>query len=629
MSLSETAFQTHPERFGLWPSVWKLLRLRLMVRYNTFIRSKLRNKIGTIIVVLLLVAAMVGLFWLSGFLLTLLQRPELAEYVDPTVFLDAIPTLILSAAFFLTILTNFGVLLQSLYLSHDMDFLVSSPLPMRAVFLSKLLEAILPNFGLFCAFSIPILFGLGTSRHFNLLYYPLIVILLALLALAAGGMASILVMAVVRVVPAKRVAEVLGVVGAMASILCGQSGNIIRGINVQQSDVGSALGAVTHLNNPWSPLAWAGQGLLSIGGGNWLPGIGLTFLSLALAGGIFAGTLVLAETLYYTGWTSMQGTARRKRAKTTPVEPIHLAGTPAAVTGQNDASLISSQPLTTMPNVQPGRGLEALNAAPSTHKPAARSLLPAAVRGMVLKDFLLLRRDPRNFSQLITPLIVGFVMIFSTRSGGRNGNGIPTEAIERFGFVTQIEVLVLIGLAVFVGWILAANLASMAFSREGKNYWMIKTAPISARHLILSKYIVSIIPEIIFCMIYLVLAFLIRGAPWAYLPFSAAVVILIMAGASGIMLAFGIAGANLEWDRPNRQRLSGGTGCVMSLVVFAYFGVNLLLFILPVGVWQLIGGSMPAISYALGLLLGGIGAAAAAVIPLLMVGNRLERIGEA
>ena len=479
MSVVETLLETQPQKFGLWPSVWKLLRLRVRIMWNGFKRAKRGSKIGTIVLLVLLLGGMGFLFFISSLLLRFIQSPALTRYIDPVEFLNAIPTMVLTSAFFLMIMTNFGVLLQSLYLSNDMDFLVTSPLPMRAVFVAKLLEAILPTFGLFCAFSLPVLFGLGIASAYNVLYYLLLIAMLALLALAASGLASILVMAVVRVFPARRVAEVLGFLGAMVSILCGQSGNIMRAMDIKGDQVGATLGAFASLNTPWSPLAWAGRGLLSVGRGEWLPGLGLSALSLLLAGGLFAFTLYLAEQLYYTGWSSMQGSAPRKRALRARAKPVPAAveSIPAALTG-----------------ALPARG----------DKPRA-GLLPGPVRAMVIKDFLLLRRDPRNLSQLITPLILGFVMLFTTQTG----RGRADNALAQAG-MTNIELYFMILLGIFVGWMLMMNLASLAFTREGKSYWMLKSAPIRPWYLLGSKFIVSYLIPAAFSVIFLLVSFALR-----------------------------------------------------------------------------------------------------------------------
>lgn len=584
MNLAETLLQAQPRKFGVWPSVWKLLRLRIVIWWNTFRRAKLRSKIGTIVLTLLALGGIAFLFFVSSLLLRFLQSPELARYIDPSQFLAVIPGLVLTLAFVMTLLTNFGVLLQALFLSRDMDFLVHKPIPMRAVFLAKMIEAILPTFMLICAFSLPVLFGMASARNYSLLYYPLLVLTLALLALAAGGLASILVMAVVRVIPARRVAEVLGFLVAVSSILCGQSGNIINAMDPDRDDFGAALSFFSQLELGWSPISWAGRGLDLIGNGDLLNGFGLALPALLLAGLVFAASLYTAEQLYYTGWSSMQGSVRKKR-------PARAA--------------------------EPRAG-----ARPSPLAGLAR-LLPPPVRGVMIKDALLLRRDPRNLSQLITPLILGVVMIFTTQGGGRGA----TRALNEAG-LQDVGVYGVLALAVFVGWMLMFYLSTMSFSREGKNYWFLKASPIRPSHLLAAKFLVAYLPSMIFSLLYLVVAFFFRGIDWAHFPYTALVLAMTIAGANGISLAFGVGAANLVWDSPQRQRLRGKAGCFVFPAVFGYEVVNLALFLAPVILFQVFTGEAPLLSYVVGGLLGTAAGVAAVFLPLYLVAPRIARIGE-
>lgn len=595
MSLVETYLRAQPGRFGLWPSVGRLLRLRVRIWWNALKRSKLRNKIGTGVLVALLAGLMVFLFIASGWLLQFLHSPRLAELIDPVPFLAAIPTLVLTMAFILVILTNFGLLLQALYLSRDMDFLVTAPIPMRAVFLAKLLEAILPNFALFCAFSLPVLFGLGFSSGYSLLYYPLLVAMLALLALAAGGLASILVMAVVRVIPAKRVAEVLGVLGALASVLCGQSGNLMNALDVKRTDLTGALNLFTRLNTPWSPLAWAGRGLTAVGRGEWPLGLGLSALSLLLAGLLFTGTLYLAEQLYYTGWSSMQGSVGRRRG--------------------------AKKQATVTPAGMPVQAAASLPIAPDTMVRKPARLGPAPLRGLIIKDLLILRRDPRNMSQMITPMILGIAMLFTTRGRG------PSQALAGVR-LPNMDQYILIALALFVGWMLMFNLATVAFSREGRNYWMLKSAPIRPAYLMGSKFVVSFVPAAIFSLVYLALAYAIRGMDYAYYAYSGLVVTLILAGSTGLSLAFGTAGANFDWDSPNRQGLRGWSGCLVAIAVAGFMLVDLLLFLAPPLIGLLVTGGTTALTTGLGLALGGVASIVGMLLPPWLVMPRLATLGE-
>jgi hypothetical protein len=67
-------------------------------------------------------------------------------------------------------------------------------------------------------------------------------------------------MLVVRVFPARRVAEVIGLVVGVGSFLCSQSGQFANWVDVSRQQAVDSLQLVTRVNSPWSPLAWAGKG---------------------------------------------------------------------------------------------------------------------------------------------------------------------------------------------------------------------------------------------------------------------------------------------------------------------------------------------------------------------------------
>src|SRR5215212_7419028 len=268
---------------SLLSAVWKLVRLRLRITFNTFRRARLSNKIRSMIVWLFLLGLAYFILSVSRWLLSFVHSPEFVQYagVDLADILASIPTLTLSALFVGTLLTSFGVLLQALYLSGDMDFLLATPVPVRAVFIAKLLQAVLPNFALFSLFGIPMLFGLGISNGYNLGYYPLVIVLMIFLALAASGLSSLLVMLVVRVLPPRRAAEILGFIGAMFAFLCSQMGNLANTFGENIDFSGTRLAGLLFLSNiRWLPLNWAGLGLVEVGKGQWLPGVLLTAATL-------------------------------------------------------------------------------------------------------------------------------------------------------------------------------------------------------------------------------------------------------------------------------------------------------------------------------------------------------------
>ncbi len=597
MTLAAGEAGFYPQR-SLGHYVWKLLRLQTTITLSGFRHAKLRRKLLLLFLAGLTLAFAGFVFALSWLLLGFLRSPALAAVLaqqnmtSVTPFLESVPGLILAGAFLSILLTSFGVLLQALYLAGDMDFLLSAPVPIRAVFVTKLLQAILPNFSLMALFGLPVLLGLGASAGYNGLYYPSVVIVLVTLALAAAGLSSLLVMGVVRVVPARRVAEVLGFFGAIISITCSQMGNIVNSFGLAHRPLNGAAAAslvwLDRFNTPWSPLAWAGRGLVDLGEGRWLSGFGFLALTLGLAGAAFVVSLQMAERLYYSGWASLQTEGRKKKSP------------------------------------------RALPAAPAQSRPRWRfgeRLLPPAVRTILAKDFLALRRDPRKMAQLVTPLILGVIYGFALmRNGGAPSPEDRAAPVWVMQIFRNLALYGQVGLALFVGWTLLSRLALMGFSQEGKSYWLLKSAPVPAQYLLAAKFVVAYVPALTLGWVFMLALSLVQRAGLTVFLFGLCVVALSLAGAAGLNLMLGVTGANLKWEDP-RHMNSGWSGCLGVFISLGYLCLDLGLFFLPPVI--LTGLGLPeVIGQLIGLALGGAVSLACAGLAPRAVLARVARIGE-
>jgi ABC-2 type transport system permease protein len=581
---------THVPDARVLPAVWKLLLLRFRITYNSFRHAKLRRKIGIIILWLVLLGFAGFILSVSSWLLSVVQSPELAQYVgvDLRPFLASIPALTLSGLFLGTLFTSFGVLLQALYLSGDMDFLLSTPIPIRAVFIAKLLQAVLPNFGLISLFGIPLLFGLGISSSYNIIYYPLVLIVMLALALSAAGLSSLLVMLVVRVLPPRRAAEILGFLGAVLGFACSQIGNFSNSLGRNLDVSGKQItGIFMRSNTPWLPLNWAGQGLVALGEGHWISGFLLLGVTLGLASVAFWFALVTAERLFYSGWAGMQVVARRK--VTQPRRP-----------SQSDTTDLASRLV---------------------------RFIPAPVLGIVQKDFLTLRRDLRNLSQLISPIILGVIYTFAIlRNSGEPPPGrgeAPTWFMDSFRVVLAYSS---VGMSLFVGWMILSRLAGMGFSHEGKNYWMLKVSPIRTSHLLAAKFLVAYLPPLGLGLVFLTVISIAQKLSILEFAYSLIAIIMCLAGSAGILLAFGVLGANFTWTDPRRMN-AGGMGCLGQVITMLYLPISFGLFVTPIGLASFF--DVPILyGYLAGLFLGSSITAACAYIPLWLVQKKVERLNE-
>lgn len=571
-----------PHVAGLWVSTWRLLRLRMRIWFSGFRRARRRNQIGQVVLLLLLIGVMAFVFTMTKLVLDFLRSPDfIAVIPNLPDFSASLPVMMMGASFIGILFTSFGVLLQALYLAGDMDFLLSAPVPIRAVFLSKLLQAILPNFGLICLLTLPMLFGLGAAEGYNFLYYPAVVLIIGALALAAAAIAGILVMGVVHFFPARRAAEILGFLGAILAIVCSQSGQFFNNTEVSDVQIQQAATLVARFDTPWSPIAWAGRGVVGIGQGSVWPGLPMFFAAIALSVGVFVVALIAAERLYYSGWASVGAVATRRRR-------------PRA------AARLSQR----------------------------RSRPASAWRAIVLKDFSVLRRDLRNLSQMVTPIIMGVIYaILLVRGRGEPPPG-QGEAPEWFmeGF-RSLLVFANIGISLFVGWILSSRLGATAFSHEGRSYWVLKTAPIGPGQLLLAKYTVAYVPVAVLGGAFVLVLSLLRGVPIGDVVYGLMAVLLCYAAITGVNLAFGVIGAVFDWEDPRRM-MRGSVGCLSPLVSMATVGVCLLLFGGPVVVAGMLGVSDLG-GKLVGLALGGVASVACAVIPVYLVRDRVPKLDEA
>jgi ABC-2 type transport system permease protein len=571
---------------GLLSSVWKLLRLRLRITYNGFRHATRRNKIRSVFVWVMLLGFAYLILSASRWLLSLMHSPEFAQYagVDLHGILASIPALTLTTLFVGTLLTSFGVLLQALYLAGDMDFLLATPVPIRAVFMAKLLQAVLPNFALFSLFGIPLLFGLGSSNGYHASYYPVVIVLMIFLALAAAGLASLLVMLVVRVLPPRRAAEILGFIGAMFGFLCSQIGNLSStfGENINFSE--TRIAGLSLLSNmPWLPLNWAGQGVVALGEGRWLPGVLLVGATLGFTTIAFGFALSTAERLYYSGWAGMQVVARKKSS-------------PSSRTART-----------------------------TTTGPGLVRLLPKPVLAIIQKDFLTLRRDLRSLSQLISPIIFGVIYTLLLFRGGGEP---PAGRGEAPGwFMNSFRVVLAysnIGMSLFVGWMLLSRLAGMGFSQEGRNYWILKVSPIRVGQLLASKFLVAYLPTLGLGFIFLVVISIVQGLSLVEFVYSLIAITMCLAGLTGMLLSFGVAGANFTWDDPRKMN-SGMMGCLGQILTIIYLPISFGMFVAPLGIAQFLEYHL-IYGYLAGLILGSTFAAGFAWIPLWLVWGRVERL---
>ncbi|MHB0870313.1 MAG: putative ABC transporter permease subunit [Chloroflexota bacterium] len=557
-----------------------LLSLRWQVAWNSFrLRSPARKTLtvlGTLAIGLVIGGFSGTVGYGAGSLLH--QFPQLR--LEPLM-----PGLILTAAALLLV-TSFGVALGSLFLSNDLELLMSAPVDRRALFAARILDGMATYSAILLVAAAPALVTYGIGLQYGPWYYLLALLALLGTPLLPAGLGALLVMAVARFVLARRMREALGLLGAIFGVAASQLGNISRIWMRQAGDGGSGLDAILAqlqaIANLPVPSLLAGRGLAAAGVGDPVGAMadlsGFTLLTF----GFFAACVALADGLYASGWVRLQGSGSANRGR-------HRAAREAARGG-----LLGEAP---------------------------------AYLSIALKDWRVIPRDLRNFAQFLTPLFLLPIVYLNLLAGGDEDGA---EAIQEVNGLAQgrvdlgnvfVAAAVLIAVALMFG-----RMARTSISIEGQAWWVLKSAPISHRELLLGKYLAAAIPFALLATALLVGAAIWRHFTLAGLLYGWFGVMLLGAGAIAINVGLAVPWARLDWEDP--RRMSSGWGGLLSMVGSGLLGIVAgLLLCLPL-IARVLRPSLEAAAWVVGPL-GAVAVTAALAALASGFGlSRLSAVGE-
>ncbi len=561
--------------------LWLLLGLRWMLTANTFRGRKRWQQALQVLGTLWVVGWLGFVSGLAGFGVGALLRRF------PEAPLEALlPGLILTAVAAIILISSFALALGSLFLTSDLETLMTAPVSRRALFTAKILDGLVTYYAITIIAAVPALVTYGIVLRYGPLYYVLAIVAVVGTPLLPAGVGALLTMLVARFAPARRVREVLGLVGALVGIsfsLVGQTSRLwTQRLFGPRQDPQEILGHLRQLVAIPLPSLVAGRGLAAAGAGNWAAAAAELAGFLVLTFGLFAGCVVAADRLYATGWARMQGAgvANRSRARV---------------------------------------ARDAANAGWLGRAPAWAAI--------ALKDWRTIPRDLRNFAQLLTPLVILPIVYFNIIGGGRRSSSALTDTLSGLGGGTVDPVGIVVAGGILLATVLIfRRVAATAISMEGRAWWMLKLAPISGQELLRGKLAAALVPFAILSTLLLLGATLWRGFSavgflygWFGIQLLGAAILATATGAA-------VPWAKLDWDDP--RKMSSGWGNLISLIAGVLVaGVAGLLLCLP----------FVAVAFAPGLVLAAwlvgpllaLAIVAGAVRASLGIGARfLARVGE-
>ena len=295
-----------------------LLWQKALIRRNELLRGSWRKRIGWLAGI-----AAAAFFMYFVFTVSLVLFEYLLAF-DPT----AIRGLIAGG---FTILTTFalfwgiGTVLSDLYLSSDLELLLTAPVPRHDIFWLKLLGAMWQSTGP-ALIPVAILVAYGVASRARPDYYlgAAVALLLLITILAAVSMA--LVMLLMRFMPARRAREIYSLIYVFffAGIWLGWMALSRDGRAAQSLRFSPEL-VSTSSRLALPPASWAGDMMLAWARGDWAQTALYGVVLVLLAAAVTAFTGWLFDRSFHRDWAAMHEVAPRAlaRARVRPAGPGH------------------------------------------------------------------------------------------------------------------------------------------------------------------------------------------------------------------------------------------------------------------------------------------------------------------
>ncbi|GIW07235.1 MAG: hypothetical protein KatS3mg060_2040 [Dehalococcoidia bacterium] len=561
--------------------LWLLLTLRWQIAWNRFVRRRAIAKIG-------LVSAGVGIALGGGATFGSLAfgvGAVLRRAPDPV--LEAlVPGLILTSVTGLLLLTSIGSQLGPLCFTDDLDLLMAAPVDRRAVFISKVIDGMATTTFLVVTLAGSALTAYGVALGYGPLYYLLALIAVVGTPLLPAGLGAVAVMIVARYAPIRRVREVLGLTAGLIGIFCSLLAQTSR-IWTQQfgretSEPSLLMMRLRDVAALPIPSFVAGRGLARAGAGDAAGAVVELAGFWLLTFGLFAGSVLLASRLYEAGWVRMKsgGAARRGRER--------------AAREAGRSSLLGRAPV---------------------------------ALAIALKDWRLVTRDLRNFASFLWPVVLLPVIFFNLIGGGRRGT-LPLDTLTRFtaGTIDPAPVLVA-GSILAVATLFVSRLASTSISIEGRSWWLMKSAPLSAAELLTGKLVAALAPFVAISTLAFLIAAIVQGYSLLGALYGWYGIQVLGAGSLAISVGLSVPWSRLDWDTP--RQMSSGWGSLVALILqILLFALAGLLLLAPL-VAEVFVPSFVAGAFLVGSA-GAAGVTAAIAVPVFRFGVRwLPKVGEA
>lgn len=453
-------------------------------------------------------------------------------YVAPSLPLGLVLIMLFAMLFFSNLVTALG----ALFLSHDLDLLLASPITYRRFFVAKLIEVIMSSSWMTVVFGMPVVAGFAVFYDAGAEFFLITAAAIVPYFIIPSAVAMFLVTLFATVIPANRTREIMLVICAVA--LAGIY-FIVRilvqgGSAANFNDLFKVLGLLNLPNKSWLPSYWVAHALseaLLPSGRGALPYLAVLW---TVASTAVTLTFITLTILHHRAYS---------RARSA------------------------------------GHGLKLHSA----HSQRLLSLLlpgvPQPYRAFVAKEFKTFARDMGQAVQLL--MLLGLCMIYLYNFNiMQSFQGLSPGALQWWKAFLIISNLCL---GAFVVTAVGTRFVFPSISLEGQAFWILQSGPLTMRQLLRAKFACWFLPvATIAAVVFASGAFAINAEPEMVL-FNVIAAAIFCYGIVGIAVGLGAFFANFTWEHASQLAASFGS-LVYMLVTSALIGVNML----PIGVLMML-----------------------------------------
>ena len=524
-----------PRPLSVCRELWLLGRLRWQLARNSFI-SHVRQHVWR----LLLLTTVTGLFLVGDyvFFFRLLRHMSAMPGEFGPLLMAQLLHMIFLSFFSMLMFSNTITSLATIYLSSDLLMLMSSPIRLANIFVSKFVQTLLYSSWMVVLFGLPIFIAFGQVQRATPAYYIWLIPTLLPFLIIPAGLGILCTMLLMRYFPARQAHKALTVLSVcfMAALVM-----FIRFLRperlVREAPDELLVQFLDSLKAPDLPLlpsTWAAKALLA--GSHATPGDAVGPVVLLWGGALlmFALTVWVASQVYYTGWsggsTAVRGSTPRRSWR---VERVLV---------------------------------------PVLHR------CTPATRGLVLKDLKLFFRDPAQWSQLLLLGALAVIYLYNIWI-------LPLHTLLATLLLQSLISIVNLGLAGFVLSAVAVRFVFTSTSLEGRSFWIVLASPIVFRSFLREKFWMYLLPLLVLAETLVVISNLLLKADAYLMLFAVVVILLVTCALTGLGIGLGAMYSRFEYE--NIAQTAASTGGILYMVLsLGFIGVILMLAAHPIYVHQ-------------------------------------------